>query len=261
MRSTFAFLVLGSLLIAAPASLAPQAAADELVLTNGRVLKGKILREEKGSVVLRSARGKFSVPRSMIARVVSSTSPGATLVARRKALDPSDSDGLAELAEWAAANGLGRQALDLRAEARNLGLTQRLAKAETADTARAFVRVFHWGRRSGVDRSTLIAVLAAARLRDAKDAELQSAAESYSDQLSAEEERLRKAAASLRRPRYKDPKATDTARGTTKTWRPLRKRARAKSADELDEERARVAAARAALRGYARSREGRSQRR
>ena len=110
MRSAVALLVLGSLLIAAPASLAPHAAADELVLNNGRVLKGKILREDKKSVVLRSARGKFSVPRSMIARVVSSTSPGATLVARRKALDPSDADGLAELAEWAAANGLGRPA-------------------------------------------------------------------------------------------------------------------------------------------------------
>jgi len=261
MRSAFAFLLLGSLLIAAPASLAPQASADELVLNNGRVLKGRILSEDKRSVVLRSARGKFSVPRSMIARIVSSTSPRATLVARRKALDPSDADGLAELADWAAANGLGRQALDLRQEARTLGLNQRLEKAERADTARAFVRVFHWGRRSGVDRSTLIAVLGAARLRDANDVELQSAAESYSRQLEAEEESLRKAAASLRRPRYKDPKATDTARGTTKTWRPLRKRARAKSADELDEERARVAAARGALRGYARSREGASQRR
>jgi hypothetical protein len=259
MRSALPLLLVGSFLLSLPAL--HQASADELVLNNGRTLKGKIVRQDARSVVFRSARGKFSVPRSVIARVVSSTSPHATLKARREGLDPQDAEGLAELAEWAAANGLGRQALDLRAEARALGLTLRLEKAERADTARAFVRVFHWGRRSGVDRVSLIAVLAAARQRDARDPELQSAAESYHRQLVAEEERLRKAAAALRRPRYKDPKATDTAQGTTKTWRAPRKLDRAKSADELDEERARVAAARAALKGYARSREGRIQRR
>lgn len=107
-----------------------------------------------------------------------------------------------------------------------------------------------------MDRATLITVLAAARLRDAEDPELRSAAQSYARQLASEEERLRKAAAALRRPRYKDPKARDTAQGTTKTWRTLPNQARPRSADELDQERGRVAAARAALRGYARTRDG-----
>lgn len=259
MRIAVALALTSTLLLAFPSL--HRASADELVLTNGRKLKGKILRQDARTVVFRSARGKFSVPRSAIARVVSSTSPVATLAARRAALEPSDAEGLAELAEWAAANGLGRQALALREEARTLGLAQRLAKAERADTARAFVRVFHWGRRSGVDRASLISVLAAARARDPKDPELQSAAAAYHRQLVAEEERLRKAAAALRRPRYKDPTSSDTSRGTSRTWRAPRQLSRAKSADELDEERARVAAARAAIKGYARSREGRTQRR
>ncbi|MBL4848471.1 MAG: hypothetical protein JKY65_23365 [Planctomycetes bacterium] len=233
--------------------------ADEVVLKNGRVVRGKIVRQNKRVVVIRSNRGKLSIPRSAIAEVISALTPRQQFSARRAKLAEDDTKGRIELADWAAANGLGRKALELHSEARGMILARRLAKASEKDTARAYVGVFHWARRSGVDRATLVAILGAAGRRDRDNPELLTAALSYARQLAVEEERLRKSAAALRRPRYRDPKSTDGSRGTSKTWSP-QSITPPRSADELDRERKKVAAAKAAMKRYARAREARRKR-
>ena len=221
------------------------ARADEVVLTNGRVLRGRILSSDERSVVIRSGRGQMAVPRSSIARVVSARSPRSVLAERREALDPEDGEGLRALAEWAAANGLGPEARELESQARDIALARRLARAKAEDSARAFVAAFHWARQAGVGRSILVDLLEEATARDPQDPELGTALASFARQLADEEARLGAALQALKRPRYVDPNERDRLQGISGGGI-LGPGGRPMSVAELTEEWRQVRAARAA---------------
>lgn len=183
------------------------ARADEVVLTNGRVLRGQVLRSDRRGVLLQTGGGRLELPRSAIARITSGLSPQAELAQRRAALDASDPVAVGALAEWAAAHGLAADARDLQAQARDLGLEQRVARAQREDSARAFVSAFHWARQAGVSVEVLVYLLEQAQARDPADPELRTARASLLAQLAATERRLAEEREALSRPRYLDPEA------------------------------------------------------
>lgn len=241
-------LALSGALLLAPGGFAR---GDEVLLTNGRVLRGRILSSDARQVVIRSGRGQVAVPRSSIARVVSARSPRSILSERREALASDDSEGFRELSEWAAANGLGREARELQHQARDIVLGRRMARAKEQGSARAFVSVFHWARQAGAGREVLVHILEEASSRDPQDPELTTAARSFARQLADEEQRLAAAAEALARPRYLDPKESDRLQGSSGGL--LGVDGRPMSVEDLVAERRRVQAARAAVsrgRGY-----------
>jgi hypothetical protein len=100
-------------LAAAVLTLAAAAAsADELQLKNGNRLSGIIVGQTTTSVEIEIGAGRVTVPRSIIAKIVTGESPLSVYQTRARALAANDIAGWLELAEWARSRDLSGQARD-----------------------------------------------------------------------------------------------------------------------------------------------------
>lgn len=95
-----------SLLTLAPAL----AQADSVFLKGGGEIKGEIVEQRAGAVVVEVGPGRITVPMSTVVRIVSNESDLGRYQARAAVLDPRDVTGWLDLALWAASRGLGTQA-------------------------------------------------------------------------------------------------------------------------------------------------------
>ena len=84
--------------------------ADEIFLTNGRVLEGVVLERTADQVVIEMAAGKMTLPVSMIERVEAAPSRLTEFEKRLANLPEDDVEGLLALAFWAEANRLDTRA-------------------------------------------------------------------------------------------------------------------------------------------------------
>ena len=99
-----------ALLFAALLLTALSAEADEIFLTNGRVLEGVVLERTADQVVIEMAAGKMTLPVSMIERVEAAPSRLTEFEERLANLPEDDVKGLLALAFWAEANRLDTRA-------------------------------------------------------------------------------------------------------------------------------------------------------
>ncbi len=91
-------------------ALALPAAADVVVLTDGKTLEGQVSETDQGVQVLFPNGGSAFIPKERVARVEKKPSKVDLYLERRKALAPGDLAGMLELAEWARTQGLDRPA-------------------------------------------------------------------------------------------------------------------------------------------------------
>jgi hypothetical protein len=159
--------------------LAPPALADQVTLTNGRVLEGKIT-EDGDHIIITTASGmQARIPRARVTRIEAGQTAAETVEARRKALDPADLEGRRKLARFCDARKLRSQARRIREQ-----ILERWPN--DTETRKALGHVFHGGewmtradymRSLGLVRSadgrTWISREEAARRAAAKEAKAQ----------------------------------------------------------------------------------------
>jgi hypothetical protein len=97
-----------SLLTLAPAL----AQADSVFLKGGGEIKGQIVEQRAGAVVVEVGPGRITVPMSTVVRIVSNESDLTRYHSRAAVLDPRDVAGWLDLALWAASRDLATQARD-----------------------------------------------------------------------------------------------------------------------------------------------------
>ena len=88
------------------------ASADELQLKNGNRLSGIIVGQTTTSVEIEIGAGRVTVPRSIIAKIVTGESSLSVYQTRARALAANDIAGWLELADWARSHELSGQARD-----------------------------------------------------------------------------------------------------------------------------------------------------
>src|SRR5262245_15981179 len=100
-----------TLVLGLAALLAPGAAvADEVYLTSGGQLSGRIVKKTATEVQVDLGSGSITVPMSHVVRIENRKSPLDEYDERVARLDARDVDGWVALGEWASAKGLGAQA-------------------------------------------------------------------------------------------------------------------------------------------------------
>lgn len=128
------------------------ARADDVHLNNGRTLSGRVIAQTDAVVRLEVAGGTMEVPRHLVARIVERTPPDERYAELFSALDRDDPAQVAGLAVWASRNGLGKQAEELRALARDLELRAQVDRVRGSGSAQAFLGVLAWATRRGYSR-------------------------------------------------------------------------------------------------------------
>lgn len=108
-------------LVALLASAAPpEAAADDVYLTNGQVFEGVVARRDGDMVRIRMGHGEMGLPASWVERIDEGDSVLEEFLARRAALEPAGTaSGWLDLALWARGHGFaeGAREAGLRAAA------------------------------------------------------------------------------------------------------------------------------------------------
>jgi hypothetical protein len=91
--------------------LAPAAptSADEVLLKGGGRISGVIVERTAAKVVIEAGPGRVTLPMTRVERIVEGPSPLEAYRERAAGTDPSDAAGWAELASWAAQQGLTTQ--------------------------------------------------------------------------------------------------------------------------------------------------------
>lgn len=106
-------------LLAAPVGAA-RGDKDAVLLKNGIVVRGEILREDdgQGRLIIRTDFGRSTIPRARIEAISRADSPGRKeYAARRTKVRAGDADGWCELGRWARSKGLEVEAREAFAEA------------------------------------------------------------------------------------------------------------------------------------------------
>ncbi|HVS13182.1 MAG TPA: hypothetical protein VMV46_04615 [Thermoanaerobaculia bacterium] len=107
---------LGSIVAGILLALAPAATrGDDVHLENGRVFEEVVATVTESHVVIEMAHGRLRLPRAQVLRVEQRETPLQTFRERRAALlaaSRSPAESWAELARWAWAHGLGRDAVE-----------------------------------------------------------------------------------------------------------------------------------------------------
>ena len=94
----------------AAVALCRVAAADELFLTSGGQLSGRIVSRTAATVVMDVGAGHISVPASSVLRIEEGKSPLDEYEERAAKVPAADADGWVALGDWASGMSLGRQA-------------------------------------------------------------------------------------------------------------------------------------------------------
>lgn len=97
-------------------AVAPFAAADDILLTNGRRLEGSATYLPDGRVEIKAAFGTLVLPASAIAQVENRTSVGEAVDATLSRLDPADAEGRFQVARWCEQRGAATLARRLYGE-------------------------------------------------------------------------------------------------------------------------------------------------
>ena len=99
-------LVLGLAVAVAPIG----AAADDIYLTSGGQVSGRIVERTATTIAVDIGAGRITVPTSSVVKVVEGKSPLHEYEERASRIPASDVEGWLALGEWASAQGLGSQA-------------------------------------------------------------------------------------------------------------------------------------------------------
>ncbi|MFB3890969.1 MAG: hypothetical protein ACE15C_02970 [Phycisphaerae bacterium] len=97
------------------AALTTVAAADQLVLNDGRTFTGSV-KIDGDTVVITTSNATLSFPRDQVLRIEEKLTPEEELARKLADVSQTDAAGLFQAAQWAATNGLDKQAQDLCAK-------------------------------------------------------------------------------------------------------------------------------------------------
>jgi hypothetical protein len=98
------------MLVLAAALLSPATRADEIFLTSGGQLSGRIVSRTADQVEIDVGAGRIAVPASSVVRIEEGLSALQDYEERAGRIAPGDADGWVALGDWASRQGLGSQA-------------------------------------------------------------------------------------------------------------------------------------------------------
>ncbi len=144
MRSPLAWFVAASLL-AVPSALR----ADEVHLTNGRVLVGKVVSHTADLLTLEVQGGRFAFSAKQVARVELKATPEEQFGERARDVDMSDPAQVQRLAKWARDHGLSARAEQLESMVKGLELQRRVDAVRGSGRATDYLTILAWAGESG----------------------------------------------------------------------------------------------------------------
>ncbi|RMG13340.1 MAG: hypothetical protein D6731_12470 [Planctomycetota bacterium] len=222
-----------------------QVRADVVTLRDGRTLEGRVLaRNERHLVLWIEGAGRLVLEAGRVLRVERADATERVYGDLAARTDMSDPDAVEGLALWCSRRGWGSKAQELFALAKGLRFEAFARRAQSEGTPRAWARVFHWGRKNGLDAEVLLWALDRARRLDPEHPAVRAAEEAFRVDLERRAREAKRRARQRNLPEYVLPGDDERMIGVGVLAEALRARAARAKGPKAEALRARARAAR-----------------